>query len=156
MDKESMEPKGNMKKTRVLMGSDHAGYDMRMKLSSGLSEAGYEVILFGGDGPDPVDYPDVVHELLDNFQIESDRAILLCGSGNGVCMTANHRPGIRAALCWTPELTRLARSHNDAHILCLPARFITIEDAEEMVRVFLRTDFEGGRHEGRIRKMERK
>jgi ribose 5-phosphate isomerase B len=120
-----------------------------------LKSEGYELSMFGGPAADPVDYPDVVHELLDQFKPESDRAILLCGSGNGVCMTANHRQGIRAALCWTPELASLARSHNDAQVLCLPARFITIETAVEMVRTFLTTDFEGGRHENRIHKIER-
>jgi ribose 5-phosphate isomerase B len=128
---------------------------MRMSLYALLKSEGYELSMFGGPAADPVDYPDVVHELLDQFKPESDRAILLCGSGNGVCMTANHRQGIRAALCWTPELASLARSHNDAQVLCLPARFITIETAVEMVRTFLTTDFEGGRHENRIHKIER-
>ena len=142
-------------KTRVLLGSDHAGYHMRMKLFEFLEEEGFEPIMFGASGAEPVDYPDVVHELLDAFNPESDRAILLCGSGNGVCMTANHRHGIRAALCWTPELASLARSHNDAQVLCLPARFISSELAVDMVHTFLTTDFEGGRHEGRIHKIER-
>lgn len=142
-------------KPHVLLGSDHAGYGMRMSLYALLQSEGYELSMFGGPAADPVDYPDVVHELLDQFKPETDRAILLCGSGNGVCITANHRQGIRAALCWTPELASLARSHNDAQVLCLPARFITIETAVDMVRTFLTTDFEGGRHENRIHKIER-
>jgi len=156
MNEEGMGSQTMIHKQRLLLGSDHAGYHMRMTLHAQLVEENYEVIMFGGTAPQAVDYPDVVHELLDEFKPETDRAILLCGSGNGVCMTANHRPGIRAALCWTKELAILARSHNDAQILCLPARFITEEDALEMVRAFLMTDFEGGRHEGRIRKIERK
>jgi ribose 5-phosphate isomerase B len=150
-----MEHKGMLTKPRVLLGSDHAGYGMRMSLYALLQSEGYELSMFGGPAADPVDYPDVVHELLDQFKPETDRAILLCGSGNGVCITANHRQGIRAALCWTPELASLARSHNDAQVLCLPARFITIETAVDMVRTFLTTDFEGGRHENRIHKIER-
>jgi ribose 5-phosphate isomerase B len=124
-----------------------------MTLYAHLVSEGYEVIMFGGEGPEAVDYPDVVFELLNEFNPDTERAILLCGSGNGVCMTANHRPGIRAALCWTTELAVLARSHNDAQILCLPARFISMEAALEMTRAFLMTDFEGGRHEARIRKI---
>lgn len=140
----------------VLVGSDHAGFEMRGQLAAHLRAEGYSVAVYGSAQPDSVDYPDVVHELLDHFDPQKDRAVLLCGSGNGVCMTANHRPGIRAALCWTPELARLARCHNDAHIICVPARFVTLSDAREMVRVFLTTDFEGGRHECRVNKIERK
>lgn len=152
---QNMEEKTREIKPRVLLGSDHAGYEMRITLHTLLVDAGYDVCMFGGGDAEPVDYPDVVHELLDQFRPDTDRAILLCGSGNGVCMTANHKSGIRAALCWTPELALLARSHNDAQILCLPARFITAETAEEMARIFLTTGFEGGRHESRIRKIER-
>jgi ribose 5-phosphate isomerase B len=138
----------------IAIASDHAGFDYKEHLRNFLSEKGYTVIDFGTNSNEPVDYPDYVHPLaaeVASGQIEM--GILLCGSGNGVCMTANKHRDIRAALCWNNELARLARQHNNANIICLPARFISLEDAKEITLTFLNTQFEGGRHERRVGKI---
>ncbi|MEP4884492.1 RpiB/LacA/LacB family sugar-phosphate isomerase, partial [Maribacter dokdonensis] len=113
-----------------------------------------EVINYGTDGTDSVDYPDFAHPVaLDVEEGNVDFGILICGSGNGACMTANKQQNVRAALCWTKEITKLAREHNDANILSLPARYIALPQALEMVSTFLNTSFDGGRHERRIEKI---
>jgi ribose 5-phosphate isomerase B len=99
------------------------------------------------------DYPDYAHKTAESVLANHDTGILICGSANGVCMTANKHQGIRAALCWTEEIASLARQHNNANILCIPARYVTLELAWKMVEVFLATEFEGGRHEGRVNKI---
>jgi ribose 5-phosphate isomerase B len=139
---------------KIAIGSDHAGYELKSFLISELQSQGFEVNDFGTNSAESVDYPDYAHPVA-NF-IEGDKdslGILICGSANGVCMTANKHAGIRCALCWTPEIAKLARQHNNANIVALPARFISAELASEIVQVFLKTDFEGGRHSNRVNKI---
>lgn len=142
-------------KTKTLaLGCDHGGYELKEYLKIKIAESGYSVRDFGCYSADSVDYPDVAHPVasaVNNglFPI----AILICGSGNGICMTANKHAGIRAALCWNTEIARLARQHNDANILCLPGRYIAEKEALSAVLTFLTTDFEGGRHQARIDKI---
>ena len=120
-----------------------------------MQEQGYHVKDFGTYSLESVDYPDYVHPLADSVEKkENDYGILICGSANGVAMTANKHPNIRAAIAWNSEVAALARQHNNANVICLPARFLVEMDAEEMVRVFLHTAFEGGRHTRRVEKMK--
>ena len=139
---------------KVAIGNDHAGTEYKLAIVGMLKSKGIIVTNYGTDGTDSVDYPDFVHPVAaDVEQGKVDMGIVVCGSGNGACMTVNKHQGIRAALCWTKELTALAREHNDANILSLPARFIALPQALEMVETFLNTAFEGGRHERRIEKI---
>jgi ribose 5-phosphate isomerase B len=138
----------------VAIGNDHAGTTYKFEIVKLLKNQGIEVINFGTDDDSSMDYPDTIHPVAD--AVESGRAelgIILCGSGNGAAMTANHHKNIRAALCWNDELVALARQHNDANILSIPARFVSQEDALQFVDTFLNTDFEGGRHKRRIDKI---
>lgn len=142
------------KATTLPIASDHAGYELKEFLKIKLAEAGYSIRDFGTYSTESVDYPDIAHSvctLVDNGQYS--RAILICGTGNGMCMTANKYPNIRAGLCWNNEIAGLIRKHNDANILCLPGRFISKEEAEKAALSFLTVPFEGGRHEKRIRKI---
>ena len=139
----------------IPIASDHGGYEMKQFLVEKLKAAGIEVRDFGTHSADSVDYPDMIHPLATAISRgDYPLGIILCGSGNGAQMTANHHTHVRAALCWNVELAKLARQHNDANILALPGRFISNELAWEMVKVFLHTDFEGGRHLQRIKKIE--
>ena len=139
----------------IPIASDHGGFEMKEFLIEKLKKAGYMVKDFGTYSNESVDYPDVIHPLASAIEHgEYPLGIILCGSGNGAQMTANHHHNVRAALCWNVELAKLARQHNDANILALPGRFIPNELAWEMVQVFLHTDFEGGRHLRRIEKIE--
>lgn len=139
---------------RLGIGSDHAGYEYKEALIAFLKEKGIEVKNFGTYTADSVDYPDYVHPLANEIEEgKLDMGILLCGSANGVCMTANKHQGIRAALCWDNEIAQLARQHNDANVICIPARFVSLYLAEEMVTTFLNTPFEGGRHQRRVDKI---
>ncbi len=138
----------------IAIGCDHAGTDYKTALIEYLSAKGYQLLNKGTDGHDSVDYPDYAHPVADAVERgEAQFGILICGSANGVCITANKHQGIRAALCWKTEIAALARQHNDANIICLPARFTTIEDCQDMVDVFLSTEFEGGRHQNRVNKI---
>ena len=140
---------------KIAIGGDHAGFELKAKITEQLIKLGHEVKNFGTDGPQSVDYPDHVHPLANEVSSGSaDLGILICGSGNGVCITANKHKGIRAALCWLPELGALARQHNNANVLCLPARFISDYIASEIVSSFLNASFEGGRHQNRVSKIE--
>lgn len=140
--------------TKIAIGGDHAGYLYKKKLVELLTSAGYEVRDFGPHSDAAVDYPDYVHPLCDAIEAgEMKSGIIICGSGNGVAITANKHRGIRAAICWNEELAALSRRHNDANILAIPARFIPFELAERMVDIFLTTDFEGGRHQIRVDKI---
>ena len=139
---------------KIAIGGDHAGYTYKSFLINQLQENGYEVQDFGPGSDASVDYPDYVHPLANAIDKgEFDTAILVCGSGNGVAITANKHPKVRAALCWAPEIAKLAREHNNANVLCIPARFVSEEVAKEMVNVFLNTGFEGGRHATRVNKI---
>ena len=138
----------------VAIGCDHAGYEYKTVISSFLQNKGLQVTDFGTHGPGSVDYPDFAHPVA--AAVENGEAccgVLICGSGNGVAITANKHQGIRAAICWQSELAKLAREHNDANIICVPARFVTTPMAEEMVNVFLASRFEGGRHLNRVEKI---
>lgn len=138
----------------LAMGSDHGGFAMKEFLKKKLEKLNYEIKDFGCFSDKSVDYPDFIHPVaseVNNGNIE--RAIIICGSGNGAQMTANKYPNVRAALCWNREQVLLTRQHNNANILSLPGRFIPFEEAWEMVQLFLTTDFEGGRHQQRIDKI---
>lgn len=138
----------------IAIGGDHAGFTYKGMLKGVLEELGHRVEDFGPSSDASVDYPDHVHPLANAVERkEADFGILICGSGNGVAITANKHSGIRAALCWLPELAKLAREHNDANVLCIPARFVSEDAAREMVRTFLSTNFEGGRHQTRVDKI---
>ena len=138
----------------IPIGSDHAGYEYKEKLIQHLKEQGYSVKDYGTNSADSVDYPDFAHPVaVDVARETAVKGIVMCGSGNGVAMSVNKHAGIRAALCWNKEITVLARQHNNANILSLPARYIALQQALEMVDVFLKTPFAGGRHERRIEKI---
>lgn len=139
---------------KIAIGGDHAGFQYKERLIKHLKEAGHTIEDFGPGSDASVDYPDHVHPLASSVAAQNQElGILICGSGNGVAMTANKHEDIRAALCWTSELAALARQHNNANIICLPARFIAYEYAESLVDIFLSTPFEGGRHENRVNKI---
>jgi ribose 5-phosphate isomerase B len=137
---------------RIAIGADHAGFNYKQALAAILNVA--EVKDFGTYSGESVDYPDFAHPVA--LAVESgayDLGILVCGSANGVAITANKHQGIRAAICWNTELASLARQHNNANIVCIPARFISIDEAKAIVKTFLDTGFEGGRHANRVNKM---
>lgn len=139
---------------KIAIGNDHAGTEYKLAIIGLLKSMDIDIKNYGTDGSDSVDYPDFVHPVAKDVEEGSvDFGIIICGSGNGASMTANKHQKVRAALCWTKEIVDLARSHNDANILSLPARFISMPQALEMVKTFINTDFEGGRHERRIEKM---
>ncbi|WP_018476314.1 ribose 5-phosphate isomerase B [Pontibacter roseus] len=139
---------------KIAIGGDHAGFTYKGLLKEQLAAAGHDVMDFGPGSDASVDYPDHVHPLAKAVvSKDADFGILICGSGNGVAMTANKYQEIRAALCWKAELAELARQHNNANVLCIPARFVSEQEAADMVRVFLETDFEGGRHQNRVDKI---
>lgn len=143
-----------MMKKLIGIAADHAGYEMKEILKRELAAAGYEVRDFGTHSSESMDYPDVAHPLASAVEGgEVSFGVAICGSGNGISMTVNKHAGIRAALCWTPELASLARAHNNANILSLPARFISIENAKEILSTFLTSEFEGGRHLKRVNKI---
>lgn len=139
---------------KIAIGGDHAGFVFKKQLISKLENLGFEVKDFGPFSDESVDYPDYVHPLCSGIEMgKFDQGIIICGSGNGVAITANKHQGIRAALCWNEDLAVLARQHNDANVIALPARFVAYELAEKMVLSFLNTDFEGGRHQSRVNKI---
>jgi|SRR5688572_734336 len=141
----------------VALGADHAGYETKELVAKFLNdpEISIRVNDVGTYSTDSVDYPDFAHQVATLVsEGKAELGILICGSGNGVCITANKHHGIRAALCWTRELAALARQHNNANVLCIPARFVSNETSLEMVEAFLNTDFEGGRHAKRADKIE--
>ncbi len=139
---------------KIAIGGDHAGYDLKELVEYHLQEKGFVFKDFGTHSPDSVDYPDFAHPVSNAIEAnEFDLGILVCGSANGVAITANKHQGIRAAICWTEELAALARQHNNANVLCLPGRFIPAELALKIVDTFLSTGFEGGRHATRVNKI---
>jgi ribose 5-phosphate isomerase B len=143
-----------MNKVRIAVASDHAGYERKQAVLKFLAEQGFEFKDFGAYSAESSDYPDFVHPMANAISNgEFDLGITLCGSGNGINMTANKHQKIRSAICWIPEIAALARQHNDANVCALPARYITDEQAVEIVNIFLNTDFEGGRHQRRIDKI---
>lgn len=138
----------------IAIGSDHAGFELKEILKKHLGEKGIQLLDKGTYNTESVDYPDYAHPVAEAIEKhDASFGILICGSANGVAITANKHAGIRAALCWKNEIASLARQHNDANIICLPARFITNNEAIEMVVTFIHTEFEGGRHQGRVNKI---
>ncbi|HOG41671.1 MAG TPA: ribose 5-phosphate isomerase B [Bacteroidales bacterium] len=136
------------------MASDHAGFELKEFLKPYIKSMGYDIMDFGTHSTDSMDYPDTAHPLAEALESgKVDWGIAMCGSGNGISMTLNKHQGVRAALCWNPELGALSRQHNDANVLALPARFISHELALEIVRSFLSAEFEGGRHRRRVEKI---
>ncbi len=139
---------------KIVIGNDHAGTEYKNNLVALLESMGHEVHNYGTDLNNSVDYPDHVHPVAqDVAQKRADLGVLICGSGNGVCMTANKYQNIRAALCWNPEIAQLARSHNDANIICIPARYVSLSVAKTMLEQFISEPFEGGRHQNRVNKI---
>lgn len=138
----------------LLIASDHGGFEVKNYLVKKLKEDGYKIKDFGTDSAESVDYPDYIHPLAHGINSgQYEKGIVLCGSGNGAQMTANKYRYVRAALAWENELAKLAREHNDANVLSLPGRFVSKEQAWEIVKIFLDTDFEGGRHQRRVEKI---
>lgn len=139
---------------KIGIASDHAGFELKEILKKELTSNGYEVEDFGTHSSQSMDYPDVAHPLATSVENGTTPVgIAICGSGNGISMTVNKHSGIRAALCWNEELAKLARNHNDANILSLPARFITPDEAVRILHFFLSASFDGGRHEARVNKI---
>ncbi len=139
---------------KIAIGNDHAGPAYKQAIVAFLESKGYEVINYGTDTFDSVDYPDFGHQVA--LAVENkivDFGIVICGSGNGIAITANKHQGVRCALCWTKEIAELAKQHNDANIISIPARFTSIEQAVAIVETFLATTFEGGRHQNRVNKI---
>lgn len=142
------------KNTIIPIGADHAGYELKQAIIDHFSKIGYSFKDYGCHSTESIDYPDYGHPVAEHIQKNSEAlGIVICGSGNGINMTVNKHQGIRSALCWNKELAELARQHNNANIIALPARFIDQKNAFEMVETFLTTDFEGGRHERRVNKI---
>ncbi|MFM7222675.1 MAG: ribose 5-phosphate isomerase B [Bacteroidota bacterium] len=138
----------------ISIGSDHAGFGYKQAVRDHLEKMGHTVTDHGTFSDASCDYPDYAHAVAVAVeQHQSDRGVLICGSANGVCMTANKHEGIRAALCWEKDIAQLARAHNDANVICLPARFVSMDAALEMLDTFLTTEFEGGRHQTRVNKI---
>lgn len=139
---------------KIALGSDHAGFEYKEALKKWLEKNGYTVTDFGAHSTESADYPDFAHPVASSVEEQKDElGVLVCGSANGVAITANKHQGIRAAICWNEELASLARQHNNANVVCIPARFIEYPLAESIVNKFLTTPFEGGRHERRVSKI---
>lgn len=140
--------------TKIAIGADHAGFEYKEMLKEMLASPGYEVKDCGTHSAASVDYPDFAHPVAEAVEsLTADFGILVCGSANGVAITANKHQQIRAAICWENEIAALARQHNNANVICVPARFVSPELAKDMVRTFLNTAFEGGRHGNRVDKI---
>lgn len=139
---------------KIAIGNDHAGTSYKNAVLEFLEKKGMEMINFGTNTDDSVDYPDFIHPVANAVEKgDADFGIVICGSGNGAAMTANKHQQIRCALCWTKEIAELARQHNNANVLSIPARFVSLEEALQITEAFFTTDFDGGRHERRIDKM---
>jgi len=138
----------------ISIGNDHAGPEYKKEIVTYLKSLGHTIINNGTDNLDSVDYPDYGHAVANDILLgKANLGIVICGSGNGIAITANKHQAIRCALCWTPEIAELARLHNDANVISIPARFVSIDQAIKMVDVFIKTDFEGGRHANRVNKI---
>lgn len=139
---------------KIAIGCDHAGFEYKEAIRKTLTDAGHEVNDFGTYSTDSMDYPDIAHPVATAVETsECNLGVLICGSANGVAMAANKHQGIRAAICWQNDLSLLARTHNNANIVCLPARFISLDMALQIVQTFISTQFEGGRHATRVNKI---
>ncbi|MDG1350717.1 MAG: ribose 5-phosphate isomerase B [Crocinitomicaceae bacterium] len=140
-------------KRKIAIGSDHAGFHLKNEIIEKLEAEGHEVVDYGCPSEESIDYPDYAHPVANLVEKEQITGILICGSGNGISMSANKHSGVRCALCWSMEIAELARQHNDANIISLPARYISSKEALKCVSTFLTTDFEGGRHQRRVDKI---
>jgi ribose 5-phosphate isomerase B len=143
-----------MKPTNIAIGSDHAGFELKEQIREWLINQGLDLKDFGTNSLDSVDYPDFAHAV--STEVENgayELGILICGTGIGVDMVANKHQGIRSALCWNKDISKLAKSHNNANVICLPGRFVSIDEAKEILNTFFNTEFEGGRHQNRINKI---
>ena len=139
---------------KIAIGSDHAGYERKEFIKNWLQNRGYSMDDKGTNGPDSVDYPDFAHPVAEAVGgSDSDLGVLICGSANGVAITANKHQKVRAAICWNPEIASLAKEHNDANICCIPARFVNEEETAAILAAYFDAEFEGGRHERRVNKM---
>lgn len=138
----------------VPIAADHAGFELKEHLKKYLENKGFEIKDFGCYSQDSIDYPDVIHPIANEINNgEYEFGFIMCGSGNGVSMVANKYPNIRCALCWNAEISALAKKHNNANIIALPARFISVKEAEQVIDSYLSSEFEGGRHQRRIEKI---
>lgn len=141
-------------KPTLAIGADHAGFEYKEAIKKALEAAGFEIKDFGTHSSASADYPDFAHPVASAVEEGTLKfGVLVCGSANGVAITANKHQGIRAAICWTEELASLSRQHNNANIVCIPARFVSLDDAKSIVNKFLSTEFEGGRHANRVNKI---
>lgn len=139
---------------KISIGNDHAGVDLKEAIILHLEQRGHELRNHGTNNEDSVDYADFIHPVAQDVgDNNASMGIIVCGSGNGAAMTANKHQKIRAALCWSPEISKLSRQHNDANIISIPSRFVNLEQALQMVDLFISTPFEGGRHQNRIEKI---
>ena len=140
---------------KIPIGADHAGFPLKQRLVAELKKLGYDPIDVGTNSPDSTDYPDYAHPVAHQFEAgEAKRGVLLCGTGLGMSYAANRHHGVRAAVAWTPEIAELARQHNDANVLVLPARFVSEDEGVAILKKWLDTPFEGGRHQRRVDKIE--
>jgi ribose 5-phosphate isomerase B len=141
-------------KSKVVIGADHAGFELKESIIKHLNTKGYDISNHGCFSKESIDYPDFGHPVAEEVEFkENSFGIVICGSGNGINMTANKHQGVRSALCWKTEIAKLAREHNNANVLALPARYLSENEAIEIVDVFLDTQFEGGRHARRVEKI---
>ena len=141
---------------KVSIGNDHAGTQYKLKIIEYLDKKNFKIKNHGTNNEESVDYPDFIHPVAEDVTSnKSDFGIIICGSGNGASMSANKHKGVRSALCWSNEICKLAREHNDANILSVPARYVTIKEALEMIETFIETPFEGGRHLRRVEKINK-
>lgn len=139
----------------IPIGSDHAGFELKERLVRELTALGYEPLDVGTHAAESVDYPDFAHDVAGRVERhEAARGVLLCGTGLGMAYAANRHPGVRAAVAWSPDVARLARAHNDANVLVLPARFVSASEGVDIMRAWLQTEFEGGRHSRRVAKID--
>jgi ribose 5-phosphate isomerase B len=139
---------------KVSIGNDHAGTKHKFKIVDHLNKKNFKVVNHGTDLEESVDYPDFIHPVAEDVKNKnSEIGFIICGSGNGESMSANKHKGVRSALCWNNEICKLSREHNNANILSIPARYVSIEEAIEMVEIFINTPFEGGRHQTRVEKI---
>ena len=141
---------------KIVIGNDHAGVEVKEKIRDHLEKKGHQVINKGYDGEESVDYPDFIHPVSKEVkEKKAEIGVIVCGSGNGAAMTANKHKGVRAAICWSEEIAALAKHHNNANIISIPSRFLNEKEIIKIIDVFIEAEFEGGRHERRVKKIDK-